>query len=481
MTLPRSSPRAQEVDAAGLIDFLDSVEHNGLELHSLMVARRGHVVAEGWWQPYAAGRAQLVYSVSKSLTSTAVGFLVQEGAVALDDTVIGRLGAAGLDDLHPHWARVTVRDCLTMTVGHDEDAWDRAFRGSGDVRAPGTDWLPIVLATTPEHGPGTTFTYNQVATYLLSRVVRAVCGHGVVEVLRPRLLDPLGISELLWQRDPMGHELGFTGAHLTTEGLLAFSQFCLEGGTWDGRRLLGPEWFAEASAPLGPPNRDAGGRPDSSLGYGYSFWMSRQGYRAEGAFGQLGIVLPEQAAVVAITAEHPEIQEILDAFWQTVLPAIGRTGSGTADAELAARLAHLALPTVSATGRGPDIARFRRAHNGNERALDPAYTGVSVRRDQRDPRGQSLDLVRGDDVLEIAVGAGEWRETVLEATGAQLPVLACGGWLDAERFACDVVVAETPHRFRVEASAGEASLTWRERPLPGADPFDLAVRNTSDM
>ena len=145
------------------------MQERGIELYSFMLARHGHVVAEGWWRPYAAERAQLVYSVSKSLTSTAVGFLVHEGVISLDDPVLDHLPHLAPQRLHPNWSRVTVRHCLTMTVGHDADAWDPAFVGTdADVRRPGTDWLPIVLAMTPEHDPGTTFAYNQVATYLLS-------------------------------------------------------------------------------------------------------------------------------------------------------------------------------------------------------------------------------------------------------------------------------------------------------------------------
>ncbi|MDV3222001.1 serine hydrolase domain-containing protein [Intrasporangium sp.] len=481
MILPRSAPCDEGVDATGLVAFLDAVERRGIELHSLMVARHGRVVAEGWWTPYAADRAHLVYSVSKSLTSTAVGFLVHEGALTLDDLVLPRLGEVPAERLHPGWSRVTLRHCLTMTVGHDTDAWEPAFAGAeADVFRPGTDWLPLVLATAPEHEPGTTFTYNQVATYLVSRLVHAVTGQGLVEILRRRLLEPLGITELAWQRDPLGHELGFTGAHLTTEALLAFTQFCLHGGAWGERQLLPREWFAEASRPFGPPNRDPAGNADSVLGYGYSFWTSRHGFRADGAFGQLGLVLPEQDAVVAITAEHAPMQEILDEFWPTAFPALGRAGSAAADALLAERLADLALPPPSRAARsgvlpGPEAASFVRAEGHGDRSLPGAYSGVTVRRDRA---GHLLGLQRNGLPLELAVGQGDWLESVLEVESRRLPVVARGGWQDGDRFQADVLVIESPHRFRVEGrrSSGEVTLTWRACPLTGPDPLDLAVR-----
>lgn len=481
MTLPRSTPCAEGVDAQGILDFLDVLERQGIELHSLMLARHGRVVAEGWWAPYAAGRAHLVYSVSKSLTSTAVGFLVQEGALTLDDPVPSHLAPAAAEGLHPNWTRVTLRHCLTMTVGHEVDAWDLAFRGLGpDVREPGTDWLPVVLATTPEHEPGTTFTYNQVATYLLSRVIHAATGSGVVEVLRPRLLEPLGIPELPWQRDPLGHELGFTGAHLTSEALLSFAQLCLDRGQWEGRRLLAPEWFDEASAPFGPRYREPSANADSVLGYGYSFWRSRHGYRADGAFGQFGLVLPEQDAAVAITAEVGPNQEVLDAFWATAFPAIGRPGSAEADARLVERLRQLALPVPLAGGSrpGPETATFRRSSVRGDTALPPAYTGLAVRRDGSD---HILVLERGSDWLEVPVGTGDWRESVLAHEGWLVPVVARGGWASPDRFEAEVVVIESPHRVVVKAglATGTATLDWVRSPLAGPDPFDLAVRATS--
>ena len=478
MILPRSTPRDQDVDAQGIVAFLDAVQERGIELHSFMLARHGHVVAEGWWRPYAAERAQLVYSVSKSLTSTAVGFLVHEGVISLDDPVLDHLPHLAPQRLHPNWSRVTVRHCLTMTVGHDADAWDPAFVGTdADVRRPGTDWLPIVLAMTPEHDPGTTFAYNQVATYLLSRVVHGATGCGLVDLLRPRLLEPLGIAELPWQRDPMGHELGFTGAHLTAEALLAVTQLWLDRGSWQGRQLLAPEWFDEASRPFGPPNRDPAGNADSVLGYGYSFWTSRHGYRADGAFGQFGLVLPEQDAAVAMTAESGPTQEVLDAFWETAFPAIGATGSRQADGALGERLDGLGLPARSGGAPRIAVAEFQRGDDPAELGLAPTYTGVSVR---PDGSGHLLRLRRGDDWLGLRVGDGEWLESVIEAADLRLPVRSSGGWVTGDEFVAEVFVIETPHRFRVEAQlgAGEATLTWRKRPLSGSDPFSLAVRST---
>lgn len=486
MTLPPSAPSSQGVDAARVMDFLDAVRDRGIDLHSVAIARHGYAVARGWWAPYAAERPHLLYSVSKSLTSTAVGFLVQEGRLGLDDPILHHLpdpGPRSDSGVHERWRRVTVRHCLSMTVGHDVDAWGAVMaRTSAPGRhreAADVDWVRLALAVAPDHEPGTTFTYNQVATYLLSAAITHITGERVVDVLRPRLFDPLGMGEVWWHTDPWGRDLGFSGAHLTTDDLLAFTQFCLDRGRWDGRSLLAESWFAEATQPDGPGNRQPDVNPDWDCGYGFSFWGARHGYRGDGAFGQFAIVLPEQDAAVAITAEHTEMQDILDAVWEHLLPGLGGGGSAEAEAALERRLAGLAVPPQGGGARGPEYAAFSRAEAPHVTALPPSYAAVSVR---RDGPAHLLGLERDGVWHEtIRVGEGEWLASALTADGQELPVMASGGWVEDHLFRAEVLVIETPHRFRVEGRlpSGDVDLTWNEAPLSAPDPLRLAVRRTS--
>jgi CubicO group peptidase (beta-lactamase class C family) len=476
MTLPRSAPSSQGVDAARVMDFLDATRDRGIDLHSVAIARHGHAVARGWWAPYAADRPHLLYSVSKSLTSTAVGFLVQEGRLGLEDPILRHLPDPGRG-FHERWRQVTVRHCLSMTVGHDVDAWGAVMAQADAPEAAGIDWVRLVLAIAPDHVPGTTFTYNQVATYLLSAAITHITGERVVDVLRPRLFDPLGMGEVWWHTDPVGRDLGFSGAHLTTDDLLAFTQFCLDRGRWRGRSLLAESWFAEATQTHGPRNRQPDVNPDWDCGYGFSFWGARHGYRGDGAFGQFAIVLPEQDAVVTITAEHTEMQDILDAVWEHLLPALGGGGSTEADAALARRLAALAVHPQGGGALGPELAAFGRAETADVTALPSSYARVSVR---REGPAHLLGLERDGVWHEpIRVGEGEWLASSLTADGRELPVMASGGWLEDDLFRAEVLVIETPHRFRVEARlrSGDADLTWNETPLNARDPLWLAVRS----
>lgn len=209
MSLRRSTPSAQGVDAAGLLAFVDAAEQGGLGLHSLMVARHGQVVAEGWWSPYSADRVHLLYSCSKSFTAAAVGLLVDAGRVRLDDPVFDHLPMGDLatpaDAIDPRWGTVLVEHCLSMTVGHPDDAWARATEGSYDGDEPvDVDWLDLILRHPPELEPGTVFAYNQVATYLLARMVEQVSGERLLDFLRPRLFEPFAIDEVGTHTDTAG-------------------------------------------------------------------------------------------------------------------------------------------------------------------------------------------------------------------------------------------------------------------------------------
>ena len=474
MSLPRSTPSAQDVDAAGILELVEAAERDHLGLHSLMVVRHGHVVAEGWWRPYAADRVHLAYSISKTLTATAVGLLAQEGRLSLDDRVLDHFPDLPRDAVAPGWEDVRIRHCLSMTVGHEHDAWNDVFdRMSGSDFGSSRDWVPRVFATQPEREPGTVFAYNQVATYLLAVIVRDLTGSGIAEVLRPRLLTPLGLPDIPWHRDPLGRELGFTGAHLTTEAIASVGQLYLDRGRWQGHQLLSEAWVDEATRAFGPRNEDPGADEDWTRGYGFSFWMQRFGYRGDGAYGQFLIVLPEHDAVVAITSEQTRMQSTLDLLWAHVVPAIGAgTASGAADRELAERLARLEIPAMWGDALGPEYAEFNRSDASD---LSADYTAVSVTRDGPE---YVLGLARRGEWVTVPVAVGAWREGELVAGGATLPVVASGGWVDEDTFRAEVIAIETPHRFRVEARlrSDDADLTWRMVPLTGYDPLWLATR-----
>ncbi|MBO0804676.1 MAG: beta-lactamase family protein [Nocardiopsaceae bacterium] len=312
--LPEDSPSRHGVDAGGITAFRDAAD--GMGLHSLMVLRHGHVIASAWRAPHGPGRPHQLYSLSKSFTSTAVGLAVADGLVDLDAPVLGYFPELDADVTDPRSRAMLVRHLATMSSGHLADTWQPVF-GTGRDR-PVREFLRIP----PDRDPGTVFAYNQPCTYTLASIVQRVTGQPLVAYLRPRLFDPIGIGEVTWEESPPGQVLGFSGLSATTDAVARLGELYLRGGRWHGRQIMPADWVAEATRPQVATPPDAR-RPDWERGYGFQFWMSRHGYRGDGARGQFCLILPEQDAVVAITADSRDMQGVLDAAWTHLLPAFG--------------------------------------------------------------------------------------------------------------------------------------------------------------
>ena len=452
--LPRTTPSAAGVDAAGVERFLDAVQaHPDVELHSLVVVKDGAVVTEGWWAPYTPERQHLLYSLSKSFTSTALGFAVAEGLVDLDATVLSYFPELDADVTDERARSIRVRHVAAMASGHRTDVVAQAMADeTGDV-------LRGFLRLPPEEEPGSLFTYNQPCTFALSAVVQRVSGGTLTEFLRPRLLDPLGIGETGWITEERGREIGWSGFHVPTEAIAKLGLLYLQEGVYDGQRLLPAEWVAEATRTHVVP---ADGNPDWTVGYGFQFWMARHGYRGDGAYGQFCLVLPEAGAVVAITSQSPDMQAVLDAVWAHLLPALtAGAGSAAGEASLTARLAsgELARPQG-----GP--ARFTEgsfaAAAGNDQ---PGLVALDLR---EGADGWDLVLHETGDDLVVAVAPEGWvvsGPVVTAAAAAPTGVLV------------DLVFVETPHRLHLvlDTATQEFSARWATTPLHGPPLADLQM------
>src|SRR5689334_5147224 len=410
MPLPTSTPSAEGVDALGILALVDALQSGGHDPHSIVVARHGHVIARGWWAPYAPERVQLVYSLSKSFTATAVGLLVDDGRLSLDRPVLDLLPPGDLPadvEVPERYRRLTLGHCLTMATGHDGEGWVGAVTEAAHRPADGDadPVLAAILGTPPEHEPGSAWAYNQIATYLAAGAVRGVTGSSVLSLLRERVLpklDPTGGADVVWHRTATGRELGFSGIHVGSEAILSLAQLYLDRGEWEGAPLLSPEWVATATTSTGLPNREDNPPPDWDHGYGCSFWVARHGYRGDGAYGQYAIVLPEQDIAIAITSETTDMQAVLDLVWDHLPPAVGEVdevGDELADAALEERLETLTVPTPASSGPGPEAARWVRAEDST---LPEAYAAVSLA-----PGGAAYEVVLDCHDTQVRLDVGD--------------------------------------------------------------------------
>jgi CubicO group peptidase (beta-lactamase class C family) len=462
-SLPRSTAADQGVDPAAILSFLDALdERPDIEMHSLMVVRHGQVVAEGWWAPYSAGRPHLLYSLSKSFTSTAAAFAQAEGLLQLDDTVISHFAEFAADITDPRSRSVKVRHIASMAAGHTREMLGEALER--DPQEPVRGFLLIP----PDRDPGTVFAYSQPCTYTLASIIQRNAGMSLTRYLRPRLLDPLGIGHVGWHTFPPGREQGFSGLHARTEDIAKLGLLYLQRGRWEGAQLISPQWVAEAtSEQISNPAEPS---PDWRQGYGYQFWMSRHGYRGDGAFGQFCVILPEQDAVIVTTAYTLDMQAMLDAMWTHLLPGLGTTSPGAAaHDQLSARLARLELPACPGTpapaDRGPWTGAFTITASTGGTQVQPFLTSIEV---APQAGGWQVSLIESDNALTFPVGTGGW--TVSEHAdrhGETIPVAASGGWLDGQTLRAEVIFLETPHRMDITCSlpGRTAKAVWRHPPL----------------
>lgn len=452
--LPHSTPATQGIDPSAIVAFVDGIKENNLEVHSFILVRHGHQVAQGWWHPYRAELPHMLFSLSKSFTSTAVGLAVNEGLLSVEDYVVDFFPEERPEQVGDNLAAMRVRHLLTMTTGHAEDTLNRT------VRATDRNWVKAFLSLPVEHEPGAPFVYNSGATYMLSAIVQKLTGQPLVDYLRPRLFDPLGIDYAVWESCPMGINTGGWGLNITTDAIARFGQLYLQQGKWQGNQLIPADWVAAATS-YQTPNQ--GDNPEWAQGYGYQFWMCRHNaYRGDGAFGQFCIVMPEQDAVLAITSGVGNMQAVLDQVWEHLLPAMSTEAQPeNADTQMALEqtLAQLALPTVD----GAATSSLAATVSGQRYA----FTDVPKSEDSRELPLESISftfesgdanngrvvcrLTDSSGEHQLTCGHGAWvesRTTYGQASGQQ--IAGCGAWTAEDTYTMKVQFIERP--FSVTAT-----------------------------
>ena len=395
-SLPRVSPSSVGIDPAAVRALADRLGRN--HAHSFMILRHGQIAAEAWYAPYAPEHTHFMYSLSKSFTSTAVGLACAEGKLSLT-TRIAELFSEELDAPPcPNMAMVTIRDLLMMACGHKEepkivwpDQWVKHFLETYDPRIPGVE--------TPAED---LFCYSSFGSYVLSAAVTRVTGETVFDYLKPRLLDPLGITDVSFEQNADGVNMGGWGFNLHTEDIAKFGQLLLQDGVWEGRRLLPEGWVAEATAwQISTKNRS--GHIDWQQGYGYQYWRNTfpNSYRCDGLWGQFGIILPDQDMVVAMTNGTEETQETLDAVWEELMPGVADAvlADPAADEDLAAYLKTLAIAPVSGQ---------KKAFSGTAVFGDNALDIRQITFTLSDTGEDHVRISRGKGELAVTAGSGYW-------------------------------------------------------------------------
>lgn len=440
------SPESQGIASQGLIDFLEAVNASDLEFHSIMINRNGKLVLEGWWEPFKKEYIHTLYSLSKSFTSSAVGMLYDDGKLTPEDKVVSFFPDKLPSQVSENLAAMRVHDLLTMHTGHTEETLGR-------LRAGGDDWVKSFLALEVPVPPGTHFLYNTGATYMLSAIVQKISGQNLMDFLKPRLFDPLGIEGADWESDPLGINVGGYGLRIRTQDILNFGQLYLQEGEWNGKRLLSREWISEATRKqVNSQDNDS----DWGQGYGYQFWRCKPGcYRGDGAYGQYCIVVPEKNAVIAITSETRDMGASMQLVWDHILPAMADTPSLPEDSAATERLRTMAQGlTLSTTQTSVATTRQEQVNGKTYTFSENPFEAQRVSFSFEGDRCQ-ITVVEDGNTIRFSSGAGTWitdgekpAETLFalpRRTPVRTAISSYYHWSDADTLVVTAKYVENAH------------------------------------
>lgn len=434
--LPRSTPESQGVSSEAILKFVEAADEGVNTMNSLMVMRHGKVIAEGWWAPYGPGIPHVLYSLSKSFTSTAVGLAVEEGKLGIDDEVSKFFPEDLPADPSNNLKAMRLRDLLCMSTGHQTEP-----RLSETNPEP---WTRQFLAHPVAFKPGTHFLYNTAGTYMQSAIVQKATGQTVLEYLKPRLFEPLGIENPTWGTSPQGVSLGGYGLNLKTEDIARFGQLYLQHGRWEGKQIIPAAWVEMATT----KQTSNGSNPNSDWdqGYGFQFWRCRNGaYRGDGAFGQFCVVMPEQDAVIAITSGTKDMQGVLNLVWEHLLPAMGAAillENANGHKALRKRLSALSLKFPE----GKSFAPRSTSWMGKEFVFEPNGQGIEAVKLESDSTQKTVIEIRaGGASQKIACGHNYWEKgRITYGSFKDQPVAAAGAWREDGTFVAKLCFYESP-------------------------------------
>ena len=498
----RCTPECVGIPSSAVLRLLDRLEYGGFtEMHSLMIMRGDKICAEGWWAPYAPGLHHALHSLSKTWTAAAVGLAEYAGLLKVTDRVCDLLPEYMPDPLPERTARITVRDLLTMSCGHDAEL-------------PNYDpgWKQAFFAQPQPHEPGTFWFYNTHGSAIISAVVEKVTGMDMMEWLDSRLFRVIGVDgrRVLCRRDADGTCLGGHGMFASTEDNLRLMRLFLRNGEWDGVRLLSEDFVRDAVSfqmDCAPAHAEIPWFHDNCCGYGYQIWMCRikGSYRADGAYGQFAVVVPELDLIVSITEagyigkrvfqndlnrqtgfpmvepDHPVPgpQLTLDALFEILVPAIDpkitELPPDLAARVLSERLRRLAVPNPA----GRDAAWCGREFTAELTAEGRGISfrmlqGIAVHNRQR-PGAQHILLQTDIDRLTLRF-TEDSQEFLLEAdmrggrTSGRLVFrqepdivseTACAAWWSGDTLELSVIFTETENHNRFSFTFGEDTVSVR--------------------
>jgi CubicO group peptidase (beta-lactamase class C family) len=304
------------MDAQKLAEMLETIRQQGLNLHSLLIIRNGHIVSETYFGDYGPDTKHELYSCTKSFISTLVGIALDQGKIdGVKHRVLDLFAARTIENREQLKDDMTLEDLLTMRAGLEWQEGDPIYR----EMYRSSDWVGFVLNKPMTQPPGHVFNYCSGCSHLLSALVQQTTQMNTRDFAEQNLFKPLGISRVDWDTDSAGTPIGGWGLQLTPRDMAKLGYLFLREGKWDGRQIISAGWVKAAT--------QKHAAPESEVGYGYQWWTypALKAYAATGRYGQAIIVIPEMDLIIVTTAGLENHEPIFRLIEQYIIPAVQKS------------------------------------------------------------------------------------------------------------------------------------------------------------
>ena len=393
-----STPESQGIPSEAIIEFLEELKQKRLAMHSFMLTRRGNVTAEGYWEYFNADKRQRMYSISKSFTAAAIGMMIDEGKIAIDDRVADYFPEYLPENPHPHILEATIKDLLKMS----------AFNNHTSYNSHDKDWVKTFFQDSgTKHKPGTIFSYDTAATVVLCGIVEKTSGKPMLEYMRP-VFDEIGVSkDITCIKSPDGRSWTGSGILCTLRDLTRFALLCMNKGEWNGKQLISREYM-EAATSCQIDNTVVQHDCQMRNGYGYQFWCLKDGgFACLGMGGQVALCLPKYDLILTATADNQlisgGIEHIIDCYF-TLVDKIAKVkekvlpDNAEAQKILREKIASLKIPLPTGDNITPNAAEY----SGKRYIMEKNHMGI---------KWLSVDIESENCIINYANEAGECNIT----------------------------------------------------------------------
>lgn len=284
-----TSPESLGIPSSAILNFLERIEEEQINMHGFIVLRKGQIAAEGYWSPYSRENIHRMYSISKSFVSLAIGLLIDEGKLSLNDHIVTFFKDKLPKNVHPYLLQTTIRDLLMMASPHTATTYTKDDE----------DWAATFFNKAPSHPSGTIFSYDTSATVILNTIVEQISGTTFMESMRDKLLDPIGFSKDAWSiKTPEGTSWGGSGVLCTLRDMTKLAYVSMNNGRWGDAQLISEEYIHAATSK----------QIDNSMihgeGYGYQIWREKDnGFSFQGMGSQLALCFPDEELIFSCIAD----------------------------------------------------------------------------------------------------------------------------------------------------------------------------------